>query len=144
MSTVRNPDTDRRRQLARIHVARQQLALDDATYRALLVRVTGVDSSARMTHAQRNAVIAEFVRLGFKQQRQADKRRRWPGEPKDCDAVPMLRKLRALLADSKRPWSYAHALAKRMFDVARVEWLPDHQLHKLIAALQIDANRRVK
>ena len=139
MSTARDP---RKQQLGKIHLAKKQLGLDDATYRALLQRVTGVASSADMTTAQRNAVLAEFARLGFKDQRQAEQRRRWPGEPKNCDDVPQLRKVRALLADAKRPWSYAHGLAKRMYDVARVEWLDHDKLHRLVAALQVDANRR--
>lgn len=133
----------RKRQLTRIHVARQQLGLDEETYRSLLLRLTGVDSSARMTPVQRNAVITEMVRLGFKDHRHTGAKRRWPGEPKDCDAKPMLRKVRALLADSKRPWSYAHAMAKHMFGSARVEWLPDNNLHKLIAALEVDARRQL-
>ena len=58
--------------------------------------------------------------------------------------MPQLRKVRALLADAKRPWSYAHGLAKRMYDVARVEWLDHDKLHRLVAALQVDANRRIK
>lgn len=138
---ARTPDLARKRQITRIHVAKAQLGLDDATYRALLLRVGGHESSAQMTNAQRAAVIAELIRLGFKEERRAAAKRRWPGEPKDCDSKPMLRKVRALLADAKRPWSYAHAMAKHMFGSARVEWLPDDQLHKLIAALQVDARR---
>ena len=136
------PRDPRSQQLARIHVAKKTLGLDDATYRALLQRVVGKDSCAAMSATERNAVISEFVRLGFKDQRQAAARRRWPGEPKNCDAVPMLRKVRALLTDAKRPWSYAHAVARQMHGVARVEWLDDDKLHRLIAALQVDANRR--
>jgi len=136
------PRIPRNQQLARIHLAKKTLGLDESTYRALLQRVTGKDSSAAMSMAERNAVLAEFARLGFKDQRRAEQRRRWPGEPKNCSEVPMLGKVRALLADSKRPWSYAHELGKRMFGVTRVEWLNADQLHKLVAALQVDANRR--
>jgi phage gp16-like protein len=134
----------RRQQLVRIHMARKQLCLDEDTYRSLLQRVTGKASSGDMTTAQRNAVIAEFVRLGFKEQDRKARRQAFPGRPKVVDGKPMLRKVEALLADSKRPWSYAHAMAKQMFHVTRVEWLHDDQLHKLIAALQIDAKRRGK
>lgn len=135
---------DRRLQLGRIHQAKKQLDLDDDTYRALLERVTGQRSSADMTTAQRNAVLREFARLGFKAADSAARKRAFPGRPKNTRSVPMLRKVEALLADSKRPWSYAHAMAKRMFHVNRIEWLHDHQLHKLVAALQADANRKEK
>lgn len=134
----------RRQQLARIHMARKQLALDEETYRALLKRVTGKDSSGAMTTAQRNAVIAEFERLGFKEADRAARRKAFPGRPGTVDERPMLRKVEALLASGRRPWSYAHALAKRMFNVARVEWLKDDQLHKVVAALQVDAQRKTK
>ena len=33
---------------------------------------------------------------------------------------------------------------KKMFKVDRVEWLSDGNMHKLVAALQISANRRKK
>lgn len=145
MSAARDP---RRQQLTRIHVARKwaegALGMEEDSYRSLLKRVGGHASSADMTTAQRNAVIAEFVRLGFKEQRKADRRTRWPGEPANCDDVPMLRKVRALLTDSQRPWSYAHKLSKKMFHVDRVEFLREDQLHSLVSALQIDANRKGK
>lgn len=142
--TTTNARDPRRQQLARIHLAKKQLRLDDDTYRSLLLRVGGHASSADMTAEQRNAVLREFARLGFKEERKADQRRRWPGEPKNCDAVPLLRKVRALLADQRRPWSYAHKLGERMFNVKRVEWLREDQLHSLVGALQIDANRKGK
>lgn len=142
MNTTHDP---RRRQLVRIHIAKkwaaEALGMDDAGYRALLQRVGGHASSAIMTTDQREAVMREFVRLGFEDARKP-KRRLWPGEPRNCDAVPMLGKVRALLADHRRPWNYAHRMAEHMFGVKRVEWLHDDQLHRLISALQIDARRR--
>lgn len=144
----------RRQQLARIHAGKKALDLDDETYRALLMRVTesapgagdGKSSSADMTTEQRNDVLREFARLGLRNEAQAEKKRRWPGQPDAAlmKSRPMLRKVGALLADSKRPWSYAHGLAKRMHEVDKVEWLNDHQLRTLVSAMQIDANRRRK
>lgn len=138
------PRDDRRIQIGRIKAAQKALGLDDATYRALLERVTGKVSSTQMSPAERNAVLAEFARLGFKRQDGRDRARAFPGRPKNVREVPMLRKVEALLADSKRPWSYAHAIAKRMFHVNRVEWLHDDQLHKLVAALQVNTFRRCR
>lgn len=131
-------------QLAKIHVAIAQLGLDEPTYRALYLRVTGKDSSARMSVAERDAVIAELVRLGFQDKRKANGKAAFPGRPADTDKVPMLGKVEALLADAGRDWEYARATAKRMFKMDRLEWLNDAQLHKLVAALQIDADRRKK
>lgn len=49
-----------------INIARTQLGLDEATYRALLVRVTGLASLKAMTERQRIAVIEELKRKGFR------------------------------------------------------------------------------
>lgn len=141
---------DRTVQLGRIHVAKKQLGLDEREYRALLVRASadpvtglgGLDSSAHMTAEQRNAVLREMVRLGFRADAAQQRKRVFAGCPKNIKAVPLLRKIEALLADGRRPWSYAHAMAQHMFHVTRVEWCNSHQLHKLVSALQADANRR--
>ncbi|ATS38436.1 MULTISPECIES: gp16 family protein [Xanthomonas] len=132
----------RKTQLAKIHLAAKQKGLDEATYRALLVRITGKDSAAKMTVEERALVIAEFVRLGFKDVQRTGRKRQWPGQPKNLDEVPMLRKVQALLADAKRPWAYAHNTAKQMYGIDSVEFLNQDQLHRLVAALQVDANRR--
>ena len=137
----RKPTSPRTRELARIHMAAQQLQLDDDTYRALLERVTGFRSAAKLNDKERRDVIQELVRLGAKLDQRSQHH---PGCPKNVKEKPMLRKVEALLADAKRPWAYAHSMAKRMFDCTRVEWLRDDQLHRLIAALQTDQLRHKK
>jgi len=52
--------------IAAIHVARKQLGLDEDTYRALAVRVTGKGSAKDMTEAERQQLLEEFRRRGFK------------------------------------------------------------------------------
>ena len=56
----------------------------------------------------------------------------------------MMDKVEALLADGGYHWNYAHAMAWRMFGREKVEYLDNDQLHKLVAALQIAANRKKK
>lgn len=51
--------------IAKVHVAKKQLGLDDETYRAVLRRVTGRDSAADLNEVQLGKVIREFVRLGW-------------------------------------------------------------------------------
>ncbi|SMH42241.1 gp16 family protein [Mesorhizobium australicum] len=51
---------------AAIHVAKKQLGLDEDTYRDLLGRVTGKRSAKDMSHAERQAVLDEMRRHGFK------------------------------------------------------------------------------
>ena len=144
MNAHRSPDAARRARLARIHLAKKSLGLDECTYRDLLLRVTGLRSCADMTAQQHTDVLAEFVRLGFRDERAEARLAAFRGRPKGIKDVPLLRKAEALLADGKKPWAYGHALAKRMFKVARVEWLTGEQMRRLVAALEIDARRHAK
>lgn len=49
-----------------IHIAKTQLKLDDDTYRAALIAVTGKASCRKMTHAELTQVYDAFVKRGFK------------------------------------------------------------------------------
>ena len=130
----------RRKLIAKIKIGQQQLGLDDDTYRALLVRVTGANSCTKLDMRGLEAVAAELGKQGFAAKK-ADKGRR-PSRRDSADA--MLRKIEALLSELGYHWNYAHAMARGMFQVDRVEWLTDAHLHKLVAALQIHANRKKK
>lgn len=57
---------DRRGMLAKIHVAKKQLGLADDTYRAVVARVTGLDSAGKASAGDLERLVAEFIRLGFK------------------------------------------------------------------------------
>jgi phage gp16-like protein len=52
--------------IAKIHLAKKQLALTEDSYRDVLRRVTGVDSAGSMRGDQLDAVLREFARLGWK------------------------------------------------------------------------------
>lgn len=56
----------RRKLLAKVHIAKKELALDDELYRAVVERVTGASSSRDLNLGQLDALIAEFRRLGWK------------------------------------------------------------------------------
>lgn len=53
------------KQLAMVHVAKKQLALSDESYRAILMRVTGRESSRDCTPSELDRLVAEFKRLGW-------------------------------------------------------------------------------
>lgn len=59
------PSADRGKMLAKIHLARKQMGLDDETYRELLARVTGQRTCATCRDDQLHQVLAEFGRLGW-------------------------------------------------------------------------------
>lgn len=52
--------------IAKIHIAKTQLGLDDETYRALLARVTGKHSSRDLNDREVDVVLGEFKRLGWR------------------------------------------------------------------------------
>jgi phage gp16-like protein len=60
--------------IGKIHVAKAQLGLDDDTYRAMLKRVTGKESSASCSISQLEGVKAELVNLGWKPAKRAHPR----------------------------------------------------------------------
>ncbi|WP_421780748.1 phage protein GemA/Gp16 family protein [Kiloniella litopenaei] len=52
--------------LAQIHIAKKELSLTDESYRDLLERVTKRRSSKGLSQANKQAVLDEFRRLGWK------------------------------------------------------------------------------
>lgn len=124
--------------LAKIHIAKAQLGLDDETYRAVLARVAGVRSAKDLNKRQIGHVLAEFERLGFKPKASSKGRKAPMPAP---EREPLVGKIEALLAEAGRPWAYADAMAARMYKVERVEWCDTKQLQGLVAALVYDAKR---
>ncbi|MCG9624616.1 regulatory protein GemA [Vibrio mediterranei] len=58
--------TDTKRLIQLIHIAKSQLALDDDTYRALLVNTTGKRSCTQMSGKQLQSVLDVMEAKGFK------------------------------------------------------------------------------
>ncbi|EMQ6642038.1 regulatory protein GemA [Pseudomonas aeruginosa] len=121
----------------KIQIARRQLGLDDDTYRAVLKRTVGVESSKDLTPRQIGRVLVEMERLGFKAT--ASKGR---DKPKPAaERAKLVGKIEAQLAEAGRPWEYADSLAARMYKVERLEWCDSKQLGGIITALVKDAER---
>lgn len=126
---------------AKIHIARQQLRMDDDSYRMMLERVAGkgINSSTQLTPVTAAKVLHEFERLGFKAK--APKKR---GKPHNFDTLPaMITKIEAQLADMKLAWAYADAIAEKMFGIERCAWVRQpKQLRAIIAALHVEQEKR--
>ncbi|CDL80210.1 gp16 family protein [Xenorhabdus cabanillasii] len=78
-----------------IHIAKNQLQLDDETYRAALVAATGKSSCRDMSHAELKTAYGAFVERGFKCRLNRNKQRVKPnlnGQPR----VPEIAKIRAI------------------------------------------------
>lgn len=118
-------------QIAQIHIARADLGLDEETYRSIIRMMSNgrTDSSAQLDYAERNKLLDHFKARGWKNTKTA-----MPKAAKHSNQ-DMIRKVGALLADMKLPWSYADGVAKRMFNRNRVQWCEAEELRAVIAAL---------
>lgn len=128
----------RNMQLSKIHIAKKDLGIDDETYRALLMRVTGAQSAKALKQSQMDAVLREFERLGWKPKKNPG--RATPNASPERDKL--VKKIGAFLTDAGRTWAYADGMSLRMYKVERTEWLNPEQLRGVVAALQYDAQRR--
>jgi len=133
------PDPTRTKDLARIHLAKKELGLDDDAYRTLLQGLVKKSSAADLTARERWHVLKALERLGAK----SAQARRFPGRPAivPLDKAALISKIEAFLAEARRPWSYAHAIAWRMFKRPQVQDCEPDELRRLVAALNYDAKR---
>lgn len=127
--------------LAKIHIARKDLGLDEDSYRAILLRVAGADSAAKLGAAGHAAVLAEFQRLG------------WKASPKEFNGKrsgkPGVRLIFGLwtelgnlgLVTPTRPALFA--FVKRQTGVDNPDWLTPVDVNKVIEGLKA-MRRRAK
>lgn len=127
-------DNLRKSLISRIHIAKNQLTMDDATYRAMLISATEVDSCAKMSIQQLEATYKVMQKLGFKPKFSKTK-----GKPKNFNSSSMplmITKIEALLSSMQLPWAYADGIVKRMYGIERCAWVREPaQLKAVIAAL---------
>lgn len=128
-----------------LHVARRELRMEDADYRALLQRAAGVDSSTGIkSRRQLDDVMAEFKRLGFRKKPSA----RHGRAPNTLEREPQMQKIEALLAEMGAAWGYAEAIAMQQnpagadHRIERLEWVPTHKLRGVITALVRELEKR--
>jgi len=148
MSASRNPNP--RQSLIRlIHVAKRDLALDDDTYRAMLVAATGKNSSAGLSVPQLERVLAHMKKSGFTvrhkspKDRPRDSRHAPGGLSRSIDQDAQSKKIRALwlsLHDmgAVRDCSEAAlgAYVKRITRCDALQWLDGEQASQVIETLK--------
>lgn len=127
--------------MAKIHIAKKDLHLDDDTYRDVLWRVTGKRSCKDMTIAQLQDVVKDMEKSGFKP-KAAPKHGKKPSVVGKRE--PLMGKIHAMLTDMGLHWNYAHGMADKMFGIKRLQWLNDSQLYKLTQALSVHQQREAK
>jgi len=140
----------RRAMLAKIHLAKKSLQLDEDDYRNILMQETGRSSAGDCTEAELDRVLGRMQALGFKPLPKAG------GSTRPAQH-PMARKARALwislyhLGVVRSPKEGAlEAFAKRQLGCERLVWAKQSDGYKLIEALkdmaakagwpQVDAN----
>jgi phage gp16-like protein len=135
-----NNDPYRNKDLARIHLAKKELGLDDDAYRELLKGTTGKISSAELSSKERYKLLCALQTLGAP----AAAPRAYPGRPlkPSPDKARLIGKIEALLTDAKRPWAYADGMARHMFQRDLVRDCDPGELVRIVAALTYDAKRR--
>lgn len=127
----------RQKMIAKIHIAKSELDLDDDVYRDLLTNATGKRSCAQMDDAELEKVLNALKQKGF-----APDLGRMP--PHLVQHRPMMNKIAVLLKQTHKTWSYADGMAREMFHKDKLIALDGQELHKLVSALQIYANRHTK
>jgi len=124
----------RKSELAVIHIAKKQLALDDDAYRSIMLSVAGKQSAAELDGIGRRKLLDHFKKIGFKSAQHL--------RPAVADGrKAQIGKIEAQLAEAKRPWRYADAMAKRICKVDGIRFCTPENLGKIIAALSYDAKR---
>ena len=124
--------------IAKIHIAKKDLALCEDSYRDLLERVTGKDSCSGMTVPQLKKVEQEFKNYGWKPKRKPKR-----AGTRKLAAGPEQSKVRALwlslyhLGEIYDPTEAALAkFAKRTVKVDDLSWLDHKKADSLIRALR--------
>ena len=135
-------DPRRRIDLAAIHVAKKNLALDDETYRAIIKRITRgrTGSSGEMKASERAELLDEFRRKGFQRPAAAEQARGGKSigieEGQHRKIVAMwieLAKAGVVKDSSDRALNH---FVTRVTRVSHLKWLRAREANKVIEALK--------
>jgi phage gp16-like protein len=133
----RNPENARRRELAMIHIAKDQLGMADEAYRAILWTIARVDSAADLDWAGRKQLLDHLKKCGFKP---TAPRRAGDGDLPQDEQSKMIRALWLELHQAgvvRDPSERAlNHWVKRMTGVERLAWCRPPQRASLIEMLK--------
>lgn len=116
-----------------VHIGKNKLGLDDATYRDMLWQVTGKRSSKDCTAAMLKKVVERMEQHGFMITPAKKHQTKKPDAARAKQAL--MDKVEALLTDGGYPWEYAESMAKHMYKVDALTFCDGRQLRGIITAL---------
>lgn len=137
------PRSLRTSQLTLIHVGRQELGMDDGTYRDMLWTLGRVRSAKDLDEAGRRQVIDHLRARGFKP-RKKNYQKRNPIKRRTAKLYDPLEKIQALLVVLNAGWEYADGIARRMYQIESVAFLNSEQATAVIAALTVKAQKLMR
>lgn len=122
----------RRALLAKVHIGKKSLGLDDDTYRALLQRAVGVDSAGSMSVHQLELVLGAMRRAG------------WKDTPTKRQSSPLARKIEVMWAELARVGGLRtddlgaslRAFVRRQTGVEQLAWLGPEDATKVLEAVK--------
>ncbi len=136
LRVAKEPEIERRRELARIHILADELGYSEAGYRDMVFTQTRMTSAGDCDAFDRGRVIKHL-----EAQKRAAGTFISPRITLPEDRAAMGRKVCAMLVARRAGHAYADAIAQRLDAVERWEFLPADGLHKLVAALEFDKRR---
>lgn len=116
-----------------VHIGKNKLGLDDGTYREMLYQVTGKSSSKDCTAVALRKVIDHMEQHGFTVTTAKKHQTKKPDAAAAKKAL--VDKIEALLTDGAKPWEYATAIAKQMYQVDALTFCTPRQLRGIVTAL---------
>ena len=125
---------DKRPLLAKVHIAKSQLKLDDEQYRDILRRVTGKESAAKCRYSELVDLVNEFKGLGWKTPRKKAFRRA-PSDPVK-KIYALWGELQATGAVQSTDKTALDAFVRKHTGIDSVQWLLPAQQQKIIEILK--------
>lgn len=136
------PNKPRSRDLAAIHIAAQQLGMDDATYRDMLWTIARVRSAKDLDWAGRRAVLDHLRACGAKAERPSRPSHEWSWvDAAAANKRPLLRKIivlcRELGLERGRQMRYCEGVARRQHGNERhLQMMDASELWRIVCALE--------
>jgi len=121
--------------LAKVHIAKKELCIDDALYRVMLNREFGVDSSAALSVPELQSLIRYFESKGWKPKGSKIKAQ----SSKDLQAEALRKKAKSLLDEGRKSRKVRHpaGLVRKVCRTDKIEWCRDvARLKRLIVVLE--------